>query len=462
MGALAYARLASPLALHLAACGAASAQNASDYKALVCVFLQGGNDTYNTVLRTDSGSWERYVHARSADPASLVLGQPGTSSGVLPLPGWEAALHPRLSRIQDLFTQRRLAVVSNVGPLLEPLTKAEYLDKSKPLPSKLFSHNDQQSTWLSMAPEGASEGWGGRMADMLLDGNGGSMFTAISASGNTVWLSGKTVRQYQVANAGAIRMGSTLDANGIERIYNVPQMAAALRRVATDPQATHVMERDLAAVAARSLSAEQVLSKALPNATSQPYAGLPVGNALARQLQIVARCIQAQHSLGLKRQVFFVNLWGFDTHDNQNTAHANALGTLDQALGYFDGVMQAMGMSQQVTTFTASDFGRTLTSNGDGTDHGWGAHHFVLGGAVNGGRVVGTLPTYGIKQASGNAFDDTPDQLHNGILLPRLSVEQLGASLGMWFGLTSGQLLDVFPRLARFDPSRAMGDLFIS
>ena len=460
LGAMTGAGMVSPLALNLAACGAAAAQSAGDYKALVCVFLLGGNDAYNTVLRTDPVSWTRYVAARSATPGSLVLPVAGMNGGILPLDGMNAALHPALPELQGLFHSGRVAVVSNVGPLIEPLTRDQYLDKARNMPAKLFSHNDQQSTWQTLSPEGASIGWGGRLADMLMGSNGQSMFTAISAAGNAVWLSGKKVRQYQVAQSGAIRMGATTDPSGIERIYNVPQMADALRRVATDNLATHVMESDVAAVAARSIAAEKILANALPAASSTPFSALPAGNQLARQLQVVARCIQAQGALGMRRQVFFVSMFGFDTHDNQAQAHANGLRQLDQAMGYFDSTLQAMGVAQQVTTFTASDFGRTFTSNGDGTDHGWGGHHFVMGGAVQGRQICGTLPTYGLRSNAGTDFDDTPDQIHNGILLPRLSVDQFGTRLGRWFGLSPSQLLDVFPNLAQQGLAAPLEGLF--
>lgn len=459
LGALTAAQAASPLALSLAAASSVAAQTHSNYKALVCVFLQGGNDAYNTVLRTDSSSWARYLSARPAGPESLTLPQATLPGGVLPLHGFDLALHPQLKHLQDQFDRKRLAIVSNIGPLLQPLSKQDYSTSPGALPPKLFSHNDQQSTWQSMHPEGASVGWGGRMADMLASGNTTSLFTAISAAGRAVWLSGQSVRQYQVAPNGAIKMGVTTGNDGVDRVFNIPEVAAALKRIATDQQAVNTLEKDLALVAQRSMSAEQLLSKALPPASAIEFAGLPSNNSLAKQLQIVARCIGAQKSLGVKRQVFFVNHWGYDTHDNQKSHHALALKTLNDALSYFDQVLIAQGQSDQVTTFTSSDFGRTFTSNGDGSDHGWGGHHFVMGGAVNGGQVIGNLPVYGVRRSGSNQFDDTPDQIHNGIMLPTLAVEHLGSALARWFGLSPSQIGDVFPRLSRFDASVSMNGL---
>lgn len=469
----------APMALNLAAASSAAAQTATDYKALVCIFLQGGNDAFNTVLATDASSWSRYSAARTQLPDSIALlkdvapdfsaaaGTPKRLGGVLPLTpamnlqGRSLALHPLLPYLQGLFNQqRKLAIVANVGPLLEPLTREQYKGGSKAIPSKLYSHNDQQSTWQALRPEGATVGWGGRMADMMAAADN-SMFTAISAWGNAVWLSGQQTRQYQVSLDGAVRMGTTVDATGRSRLYNVPELADAMARVVRGGRSQHVMERDLAAVAARSMDAEKILSAALPGASNKPFGpadllnytdirGAVGQNTLAKQLQIVARCISAQKALGLKRQVFFVNLWGFDTHNGQNQSHAGLMAQLNHAMAYFDGVVTAMGMSDQVTTFTASDFGRSFTSNGDGTDHGWGGHHFVMGGAVRGGMVGGDIPVYGTRSQTGNDFDNSPDQIQNGILLPRLAIEQYGAMLARWFGLSNQDLIEVFPRLPYF------------
>lgn len=479
MAALAPLGAGAPLALNLAAAGSAAAQTAGDYKALVCIYLQGGNDAFNTVLATDANSWARYTTARNQQPQSIALlrdvapdartaaGSPARLGGVLPLtpamslPGRSLALHPLLPYLQGLFNQqRKMAVIANVGPLLEPLTRDQYKAGSKAIPSKLYSHNDQQSTWQALQPEGATMGWGGRMADMMAASNN-SLFTAVSAWGNAVWLSGQQVRPFQVSLDGPVSMGAIPDAWGRKRIYYVPELADALERIVRGGRGNHVMERDLASVAARSIDAEKILSAALPSATAQPFGpadllnytnlfGARSQNTLAKQLQVVARCISAQKALGLKRQIFFVNLWGFDTHNDQNNSHGNLMAQLNHAIAYFDGMLTAMGMSEQVTTFTASDFGRSFTSNGNGTDHGWGGHHFVIGGAVRGGMVGGEVPVYGTKSSTGNDFENSPDQIQNGILLPKLAVEQYAAMLGKWFGLSDQQLIEVFPRLPNF------------
>jgi uncharacterized protein (DUF1501 family) len=476
-GALSALGSGAPLALNLAAIGSAAAQGAGDYKALVCVFLFGGNDAYNTVLATDAPSWSNYTTVRNQAPEPIALlppgvaPNPGSSSvrerlgGVLPISpsnaqGRSFALHPSMALLRPLFdAERRVAIVANVGPLRAPTTKAQYGQSSHPKPANLFSHNDQQNIWQTFAPEGASVGWGGRVADLLVSGNAQSMFTAISAAGNAVWLSGYAVRQYQVANSGAIRMGAK--ANGT--IYESAETAAAMQRIVRRAS-SHALEQDLVTVAGRSIDAEAALRNALPPETDAAYAGSldyvdPVStsgatviNPLAQQLRVVARMIQAGRTgaVGVRRQVFFVSLGGFDTHDQQNVTHPRLLAQLAHGLAWFDQSLGMLGARSSVTTFTASDFGRTFTSNGDGTDHGWGAHHVVMGGAVRGGDIYGGFPVLGAKNTGNNNFDSSPDQLQNGSLLPSLSVDQYGATLARWFGLSDTQLLGVFPNLGAF------------
>lgn len=471
----------APFALNLATIGAAAAQTApSDYKALVCVFLFGGNDSFNTVLATDPDSWAAYSAVRRGAGESIALLSPGTPSdagapagtpawlgGVLGLSpqqtiaGRSFALHPMLRELQTMFdTDRRLAIVANVGPLITPTTKAQYASPNHPKPPKLYSHNDQQSTWQAFAPEGATVGWGGRMGDLLQSQNGtGSVFTSISASGNAVWLAGRQVLQYQVSPSGAVRFA--VDRN--RRLLDSAMAGAALERIVTASRSAHLLERAYAETSKRSIEAERLVGAAFAGLGDSPlfgtdaqmlYASVQGGNrtnGLAQQLRIVARTIAVAGSLGVKRQVFFVSMGGFDTHDFQNRNHADLMARLAHGLRYFDTVLGRMGMQDKVTTFTASDFGRTFTTNGDGTDHGWGAHHFVMGGAVRGGNLYGTFPLYGMRAGTGNEFG-SPDQLgRNGVLLPSVSVDQYAATLGRWFGLSSQQLLEVLPNLRNFD-----------
>ncbi|WP_394779479.1 DUF1501 domain-containing protein, partial [Undibacterium sp.] len=402
--ALSVAGTAAPFALNLATMGSAAAQTApGDYKALVCLFLFGANDHANTVLATDSSSWSQYTSVRTTtDTGSIALPAVGAQGGVIPIvpktvqAGRSFALHPNMTEMKALFDKGRAAVVSNVGPLIVPTTLAQYKAASVPLPPKLFSHNDQQSLWQAYAPEGAAYGWGGRMGDLMAANNTNSIFTAISTAGNAVFLAGKSVNQYQVSASGAVPIGGLTGS-----LFGSGSAAGSFRSIITG-DTSNLFQKEYAAVTNRSINAQSLLSPAMaaagtggvPNPTqyTNPNTGALANNALATQLQTVARIIAGRSALGAKRQVFFVSLGGFDTHDFQKTAQADLLARLSHAVSYFDGIMsnlQGADLSNQVTLFTASDFGRTFTSNGDGTDHGWGSHHFVVGGAVKGGNIYG-------------------------------------------------------------------------
>jgi len=473
------------LGLSLAAMGPAAAANTGGYKALVCLFLTGGNDAFNTLVATDSASWSAYNAARQTGNEGIALAAPGTApsdlkgaslharlGGVLPInpinsQGRSLALHPVMGSVQSLFASQRLALVSNVGPLSGPTTKAAYLAGTAPRPPKLFSHNDQQSVWQSFSAEGTTRGWGGLMADRVLAGNGRAMFTAVSLSGNSIWLSGQGARAYQMGPSGAIHVGG---ANGMSFGSAVVQqkMQALMRSARNDS----VAEREHAAVSGRSYDAEALLAGAMPGAGEGPWGtpGLPPGaidpmlkyldpetgatmlNPTAAQLQAVARMIAARGTLGMSRQVFFVGVTGYDTHDTQQQRHTRLLAQLTHALSYFDTVTAQMGVADAVTTFTASDFGRTFADNGDGCDHGWGGHQLVMGGAVRGGDIYGKLPVYGMSDGHGGFTSD--DQLSGGMLLPSTSVEAYGATLGSWFGLTNSELLAVMPGLSNWNYSQ--------
>ena len=484
---------AAPIALNLAAMGSAAAQSATDYKALVCIFLFGGNDSLNMVMPTDTASWANYSTVRNQAPESIALLAPGSApnpnanagsparlGGVLPLTpansqGRSFALHPAMGALQSMFnTDKRLAILPNVGTLVMPTSKSQYALSSHPKPQSLFSHNDQQNTWQSFRPEGATVGWGGRLGDLLGSMNGRAVFTSIAAGGNAVWLSGQTVQQYQVSANGAIRMGT--DSNG--RIFGSNEVGAAMQRIVANTRGGHMFEGDLAAVAQKSIDAELTLRTALKPASDALFGtpatsynpntdpklmydaplnpGTKAFNSLAEQLQVVARMIDASAATGIvaRRQVFFVSMGGFDSHDNENRNNADLMAKLAHAMGYFDTTLAAMGAQSKVTAFTASDFGRTFTSNGDGTDHGWGAHHFVMGGAVKGGELYGNFPVLGAKNANDNNFDSSPNQIGNGSLIPETSVDQLGATLARWFGVSDSDALTVFPNLANFDVSK--------
>jgi uncharacterized protein (DUF1501 family) len=479
---------AAPFALNLSLMSSASAFSASDYKALVCISLRGGNDAFNTVLATDSASWAAYAATRGQDGKSIGLLPPGTApkssaaactparlGGVLPIrparnQGRAFAIHPLLESVQRLFnTEQRAAIVANVGPLIVPTTKANFSRGDFPLPPQLFSHNDQTYMWQAMAPEGALYGWGGRMGDIMAAANGHAMFTAITVGGQPVWTTGESIQPVHVTSAGSLPFG--FDRGG--GLYGSSAAGAALRRIGSSARSSNALELDHSAVVGRSLDMHATLAEAMPPVSDRRWAGTgtagtgaslqfidPVNrratlNPLAEQLQTVARLVHVARSGGLsvRRQVFFVELGTFDTHDTQNVHHAQLLAQLAHGIDYFDTTLGNLGARDAVTVMTQSEFGRSFTSNGDGTDHGWGAHHFVIGGAVRGGDIYGRFPVLGRKNGANNRFDSSPDQLHNGVLLPAVAVEQLAATLGRWLGLSETELADVLPRLREFSPS---------
>ena len=429
--ALAAAGAASPWALNLAAMSAASAQSAAgDYRALVCVFLYGGNDNHNTVVPLDVASHAAYARIRTGITLTQAELAP---TELVPANAWpdarRMALHPALAPLKTLFDSGGLALAMNVGTLAGPTTLANF-NAGIGLPPKLFSHNDQQSVWQAGVSEGALTGWGGRVADLMLQRNGSAgMFTSISAAGNAVFMSGKNVVQYQVSPGGSIEVG---------KVFGSDAATAAIKRV-MQRQGTHLFDESHAGIARRSIAADLQVRAALAGV---PDLTFPADNPLAAQLKIVARLIAARTSLGLKRQVFFVSLGGFDMHDDLIAQHPVQLGLVANAMKAFHDATVTLGVADRVTTFTGSDFGRTLASNGDGSDHGWGSYHVVMGGAVNGRRWVGQLPAVAVNG---------PNDVGSGRLLPAIAVDQYGATLAQWLGVQPGQMADVFPNIGRFD-----------
>ena len=438
-GVLSVAGTAAPWALNLAALAQASTASAAtgpdDYKALVCVFLYGGNDYGNTLIPYDSASYTAYKAIRGsiALQRDALAATALTSRVALPA-ARQMALAPTLAPLKPLFDAGRLAVLLNVGTLIQPTTLAQYKAASVPLPPKLFSHNDQQSVWQSSLPEGATSGWGGRIGDLFMADNGQSSFTCVNVSGNAVYMSGRAAVQYQVASSGSVAL------RGIAApLFGSAACSAALRSLVTAPS-SHLMRAEHSRIMARAIDANAALTTALA-ATPALTTVFDATNPLARQLGMVARMIAARSPLGARRQVFFVSLGGFDNHDFLPDEHPVLLGQVAAALQSLDAATAELGVAGQVTAFTASDFGRTLASNGDGSDHGWGSHHFVLGGAVAGGRFHGTLPAVAVNG---------PDDVGQGRLLPTTAVDQLAATLASWMGVSDTNLTLVAPNIGNY------------
>jgi len=462
---------AAPFAWQMAAAGSAASQSAPDYRALVCVFLFGGNDANNMLMATDSDSWGRYFRARNTgqDPIALMpvgtapvavgqtsavtgrvsaLNRPEAWGGVLPITPARAqpipagtnatsrtfGLHPHMAPVQNLFNQGRLALVANVGTLVAPITKAQYNARTVPVPANLFSHNDQQSTWQAGNPEGATSGWGGRMGDVFAADNAASTFACISTGGTSVFVSGRATAQYQLNSTGPVGITGLSGS-----LFGSAAASQALRTLATAATGPSLLEQEHGKLVGRSISATNTVTAALAAAPALAAAFPTTG--LGNQLKMVARMLSARGSLGVRRQVFFVTLGGFDTHDDMLVNHPALMTQLADALAAFDAAMTGLGIQDRVTTFTASDFGRTLSSNGDGSDHGWGSHHVVMGGAVRGRRIHGTSPV----PANGG-----PDDVGQGRYLPTTSVDQLGATLATWFGVSASNLPLVMPGIVRY------------
>ncbi len=436
-----------PLAVNLAAIGEAAAFDATDYKALVCVFLYGGNDYANTVIPYDLPNYDLYSAIRGGGAGrtrgGIAYGHDELTATALTPPGGNSltdglqyALTPELGGFKTLFDVGKLAVQLNVGPLIVPVTRAQYEGSNRtlyPLPPKLFSHNDQQSIWQALGSEGSTVGWGGRIGDLAMSGNGNALLTCISAAGNAVFVAGRNALQYQISPDGAIRINA-LQASP----YGLDSVRDALAALITRTSAQS-LEDEYAVVTRRSIQLEGGVNAALAGVNLNTV--FDSNNPLAAQMRIVARLIGARAALGVKRQVFFVSIGGFDNHDFLMQNHPGLMTQVNDAMSTFYQATVELGVVNSVTAFTASDFGRTLSSNSDGSDHGWGSHHFVVGGAVNGGRFYGTAPHVSV---------DTDDQVGQGRLLPSTSVDQFAATLAGWFGVSAGELPGVLPNIGNF------------
>jgi len=457
-GQTALTGIAAPWLLNMAAMGEAAAFSATDYKALVCVFLFGGNDYANTVVAYDDDSHAKYATIRAAGSGGttgMVLDKSGLSATALnptvPLPNArQYALHPTMKGLANLFNTGKAAVQLNVGPLIVPLTRDQFntSDRARyPLPSKLFSHNDQQSVWQSSSPEGSTIGWGGKMGDMALSNNSNSLFTCISLTGNNVLLSGDSALQYQCSTSGAIAVRNLSDGF----FYQTP-LRDAFAAMLQQPR-KHVLENEYNIIMKRGITAQAKVAQGL--STVHLSTAFPTGNSLSDQLKMVAQLIGARSTLGAKRHVFMVSLNGFDLHDYLNTKHGPLLQQVDEAMTAFYQATVELGVARQVTAFTASDFGRTLASNGDGSDNGWGSHHLMVGGAVKGAALYGTAPPISISDTAA-----PEDQWHvgQGRLLPTTSVDQYAATLAKWFGVADSEMNILLPNLKNFGTAAGRPD----
>jgi uncharacterized protein (DUF1501 family) len=419
--------LSSILDLHLIN---AAAQSAPDYKALVCLFLFGGNDACNMVVPAgaDHAAYATSRGVLALPQDGLLAITPATSDGR----SW--ALHPSLAEVRDLFAQRRLAVVANVGSLVAPVTRADYLANRASLPPQLFSHSDQQVQWQTSVPAGDGRtGWGGRTADLLRSLNGTSRVSmSISVAGTNRFQVGAEVFQYQVSTSGSISL------SGYRPPPSTDAQSRAIDRILQRAH-TNIFENAYRDVVRSAIDTDQLLVSAL--AAAPALATVFPTTSLGSQLRMIARLIGVRRQLGHNRQIFFCSVGGYDTHTGQLTSQANLFRELSQALSAFDAATAELGVADRVTTFTASDFGRTYATNGQGSDHGWGGHQLVMGAAVEGGDVYGRMPVLAI---------DGPDDTRQGRWIPTTSVDEYSATLARWFGVSDADLRVVLPNLGRF------------
>ncbi|MGQ0700884.1 MAG: DUF1501 domain-containing protein [Panacagrimonas sp.] len=419
-----YSLLGSLRGLGLSSANAAP----GDYRALVCVFLLGGNDSLNLLVPRDAAGYATYAAGRrnlALSNASLLP--------ISPLSGGDYGLHPSVPGLRDMFAAGRLAFLANTGTLLAPTTKADYAAGHN-LPRNLLSHNDQQTQWMLGQPdsEPSRGGWAGRLSDLMMDSSADGLAMNVSISGTNLFQTGALTTAYSMAASGPVRYEAA--ASSSQRAATL----AAIRQSAVN--GNHPFAAYLGAVARESDELAARVGGALTGAA--PLNTVFPASQLGKQLLAVTRLMQSRTQLGApSRQIFFIGMGGFDTHDAHLAQHANLLADLSASLKAFDGALNELGMGQSVTTFTHSDFGRTLTSNGDGTDHAWGSHQMVMGGAVRGGTIYGQMPDLRLGSA---------DDLIDGRFIPSTAVDQYAATLGKWLGASSSDLNTVFPNLNRF------------
>ncbi len=433
----------SPVLSMMMRAGTVQAADApGDYKALVCIFLAGGNDSFNMVVPRSSAAHSAYALARQqlAVPRDRLLAIAPTTYD----DGVAYGLHPSMPEAQQLFSQKRLAVIANTGMLVEPLTKAEYEQDAGRVPPQLFSHSDQQRSWMRANAVGSQGlGWAGALADRIYPDAAQAPLPSpnITVAGANPWQVGLRGSAYDIPAWGV----QELEFEWHEGGYKTDQAYRDLFALGLK-HGNRLVQQD-AALQQRSMDYSKLIKEALDTAPefATPFPGKKreERGALGKQLRMVAKLIAVRDRLGAGtgRQLFFVRFGGWDTHDNQVDKHAQRLLHLSKSLDAFYAALAELGVENQVTAFTASEFGRSLTPNNNGTDHGWGGHSLVMGGAVRGGDIYGIMPR--IERNS-------PDAVEDGRIIPTTSVEQYAATLARWFGLDEAGIDAVFPNLGNF------------
>jgi uncharacterized protein (DUF1501 family) len=441
-GGLAYAFGRTPGTVYAQVAGSGGF---TDYKALVCVFMFGGNDSWNMLVPTSAAEYNQYFTARAGGSTSSLALDTSVLLPITPLTplpnGLTLGLHPNMGGVQQLFNAGRAALLTNVGPLIRPTTKTQYQTAGFELPPQLFSHNDQQDQWHSLRGKSLlKSGWAGRVADVLASQVSAQQLPLnVSLAGQTLFQAGNVATPYIMGATGASNF-TTFASSGLGL-----GRRQAFEAIASGTYNT-IYERGFAAVQKRAVQYADLVNTQLTAA--RDFTALPLNpptgttlSSLQQQLRTVARMIDRRTALGMSRQVFFVSTGGFDSHDNLLADQPGLLGNISTSLQTFYDALTEMGMENSVTAFTHSDFGRTLTSNGDGSDHAWGGNQIVVGGAVRGGEIYGQYPSLVING---------PQDVSGGRLIPTLSADQYAATLARWFGVSDANLPQVAPNVNNF------------
>ncbi len=423
--------------LNLKSLGASSIFNSAvaggEYKALVCLLFSGGNDSYNMLIPTDPNEYADYAASRSnlAIPAVDIIDINANNTGSRTF-----GLHPSLPKTAALFNSGKMSFVSNVGSLIQPTTKSEFYNGTVPVPLGLYSHADQIMHWQTGIPhDRVATGWGGKMADMLQACNTNTNISmCLSMSGTNVWQTGNTTTEFAMHPT-----------QGAVSIYgdNDDWLANTVRKEALDnildANYSDLFMNGYKNIIKTSRIGGQQLQAAIEMAPvfNEPF----VGDNLSQSLNMVANAISAQSTLGMNRQIFFIEYGGWDMHDTLINQQSGKLSEVDNALHSFNAAMEQLGISDNVTTFGISEFGRTLSSNGDGSDHGWGGNVFAMGGAVNGSSIFGDFPLLDL----GNDIE-----VGGGVFIPTTSADEYFAEIAMWFGVPDSDLTTLFPNLGNF------------
>jgi len=406
----------------------------TDHKSLVCIFLFGGNDSFNMLVPYQQAAYQQYANSRK--------GMALSRESLHPLQGGEYAFHSSLPKLQQIYNADKLGVVANVGALIEPVSKLAYENETIKLPADLFSHSHQQEFWETGATASNSihpPGWGGRMIDMLASANTNPNEAALfSIAGNSVWQRGLKPLDFVLNAHDGVSQLKAFKPNNWPLWKDGRVSAWNKIKQMDNPSFLNQQLRDTFK------HKEERIARLVDSITAAPNITTPFAeDELSLQLKMATKMISIRESLGMKRQIIFVGIGGWDTHGNQLDEHATRLSELDAALSSFYQSTVDLGVADSVTAFTASEFGRTYSNNGDGTDHAWSGHNLIMGGAIKGGEIHGDMPDFTL-----GGSDDTDT---TGRFIPKYGVDQYGATLAKWMGMSDSDMLEIFPNLKNFN-----------